>query len=334
MRLFLSRDSLLDTSYYSDDREIGELWVPELAPGQCSIMEEPLGSVQNLPSDGLYTLIAKLDNGDGGCWYSPDCDLNPTNNTFVGGTIGVGYGVDLVIKDVQGPSSLHANQDATFSYEICNAGNDPSSPGTMHLFLSRDSQLDTSSYSDDREIGELWVPELAPGQCSIMEEPLGSVQNLPYEGLYTLIATLDNDADLNPTNNTFIGGTIGVGYGVDLVIKDVQGPSSLHSDQEATFSYEICNAGNDQSYSGSMRLFLSRDSQLDTSYYSDDREIGELWVPELAPGQCSIMEEPLGSVQNLPYDGQYTLIARLDNGDDLNPTNNTFIGGTVSIGAE
>ncbi|MCA9554538.1 MAG: hypothetical protein KC933_31170, partial [Myxococcales bacterium] len=211
-RLVFSQDAVADTM----DFVAATGWATYLSPGQCDWVDL-WGAAPGSPPNAWY-LIAQAD--------APDFVLegDETNNSLALGPLGVGYGPDLVVKALSTPAVADSAFQASF--QICNLGTDYAPGSDVTFYASTDTSIETSSSPNpDFMLGTSWVSSLSPGECRTEQASLWSG---PW-GEYVIGAVVDElgmQAELVTSNNTFVGGVMGFGYGPDLVVSAIDAPPS------------------------------------------------------------------------------------------------------------
>ena len=308
------------------DTLVGSSPVPHLDPGSCAQVTVS-GSANPPPGPAAtaYFLGAIVDGPN----MTPE--LIESNNTNPGSLMGLGYNPDFVATSVTGPSSTVPSGTVEVSVVVCNQGT--SGGGTqVDLFISADT---TITQSTDPFMGAAPVPFLNPGDCATvtvhgMAYPPGP-SNAPYY-LGVIVDKSNYVPELLETNNTTLGGQVGVGYNPDFIASSVTGPASAMPGANISTTVVVCNQG---TYGGgtSVDVFLSAD----TAITQGDGFVGSAQVPNLNPGECTTVtvNGPAYPPPGSPMDRAYYLGAIVDryaSMPELIETNNTLAGSLVGIG--
>ncbi|MDC0677544.1 CARDB domain-containing protein [Sorangium atrum] len=301
-------DQEVSTGFYA-----GSAPVPYLDRGQCTVVAIP---TYLAAPDGAYRLAATVDpNG----WMQ---ELIETNNTNTSSVFGVGYRPDL-IASVSGPSTAAPGSGFNAVVTVCNQGTTPSGGTSIDVLLSSDGTVTPS----DIHVGNGYVPGLSPGQCENVTVAAGAYAP---DGAYRLGVIVDLNGpvqELIETNNTAAGELMAIGYGPDLVVSAVSGPSSATQGSLFNTSITVCNEGTDPSYGTMVEVRLSADATITTA----DFLAGGAWVPGLGVGQCESLVVP--SDTYVPVD-TYTLGAIVDayrEVPELLEGNNAMAGGELVV---
>lgn len=310
----LSADTTIDQA----DLLGGSGFVHPLMPGQCMSTEIP--TTASVPA-GSWRLGARVP-------ASPD-ELVTTNNTYASRIVGIGRGPDLAITALVAPATLQGGS-FTATATVCNQGNEAVGGVPVELRFSGD----TAITSGDIPAGSASVPWLLPGQCSAVAIT-GSAPSLP-EGTYYLGAVADpanGVAEILETNNTSPSKQIGVGWGPDLVVTALSGPSAIAGGGAPfTGSATVCNQGNAGVYGSELQVVLSADTNITAS----DTILTSASVPSLDAGACTqIALGPQTWFQPPPESGPMYLGAVIDPRNvvrEILETNNGFTGKLTGIG--
>ncbi|WP_208726482.1 CARDB domain-containing protein, partial [Corallococcus terminator] len=336
---------------------IGSAQTWGLEAGQCSTLWVQ-GSVYvppaALPDAPLY-VGARVD----GTMNVPE--LREDNNTFVKGLIGVGHGPDLVIRSLTAPDDAMPSGSFTAEAKVCNVGTESSHSARLELFLSTEDAVVLPApngpiYSRTQvPVGSVEVNNLYPGDC-VLRRVEASVQ-LPYEAYgsmnpnppLTLGAIVDPQRitpELREDNNVFTLGKLGVGYGPDLILRDLKVPANLRQGQSFTATYTVCNAGNDNVPGFGISLYLSTHATAPEPrpvYYPSYSNpapgyhlLGRVdSSPFLHAGQCIAQRATFyASGAPIPPEQPVYLSAVVDTTySELRRDNNSFAAGRVGLGS-
>jgi subtilase family serine protease len=325
--LYLSADNRIQGVFElptTPDRLVAPVQIPSLAPGRCATGE---ANGHSPFPQGVYYLGAIIDE------MNNEPELIESNNRLTGSLIGLGNGPDLVVDSITGPASSNGNFDLTV--RICNQGTGPSSNADVALYLTADTTLDTSQNPwADPFLGMATVAPLQPGQCG--DATRNVFAPVPQNGAYYLAAVADpflSVPELIESNNRRIGGLIGLGFGPDLIVTQIDAPASTQG--ELSISARICNQGTSDSGNTDLAIYLSSDEILEglNQPWPGDNFAGTVPVPPLSPGQCSTLSQLLYApvFQN----GAFLILGQLDPWNtqpELIESNNTFVGPQIGAG--
>ena len=159
----------------------------------------------NIPTNvqGNYMLFVVTDATDA------ICEDNENNNSlripvYVNGAVDTP--ADIVIKNVDAPSSFKAGEDVTISYQLSNEGEYTAS-GTLHdvIYLSKDNKWD----KDDEMVGvATGKVTINPGN-TITRSVTGRITNMPEGNYYVIVKTNSTKtiAEKSDENNTGVMST-------------------------------------------------------------------------------------------------------------------------------
>jgi cysteine-rich repeat protein len=314
-----------------------------LQPGACAeVSGEVL--VQGTYFSGAHYIAAYVGE------FSLLNELISTNNLFVGPQMGIGFGPDLVVTALHAPTSAFPSSTFDVEVEVCNYGTQEVNGAEVNIYVSADTSIhrfDDPPPQEDSWVGTVSLSTaLPPEGCRTftasvyaLYPPGGS------EGSYYLGAIVDDGrwiAELNESNNVYVGDTIGIGNAPDLVARATRGPVSLLSGTSAPVEVEICNEGTLPAYAGATAaLYLSADTELDgeLSPGGEDLFLGIASLTgALYPEQCRVAST-VGYFLAIPPDifGSYYLgavVDELDSVSELDESNNHFVGGRAGVGQE
>ncbi|HZH79499.1 MAG TPA: hypothetical protein VEY88_25990, partial [Archangium sp.] len=370
VELFLSMDAELtlpepgspSPSIPMDQMSIGVVELDTLDAGQC--IKKDVQASSALPpaaqGDGAYYLVAAVDT------KRLEQELREDNNVHVSGLMGVGNRPDLVVTEVTGPASARYGQRITGQVKVCNQGTTPatasySSGARVDLFLLKAPALSMPAPgqpADPMPIASVSLGQpLYPGQCVTKSVPASAYPPPGVQGdAFYLAAAVDTshlEQELREDNNVHVGGLMGVGYGSDLVVTEVNAPGSLRPGQGFTATVKVCNQGTESVGGGGyydprprLELFLSRDTELtlpdpynpSPGPQPDQVSIGDVELYEtLSPAQCVTKSVPASAwpPPGSNSDGAYYLVAAIDTNRarmELREDNNVHVRGLVGVG--
>ncbi|RKG59793.1 hypothetical protein D7X30_12195 [Corallococcus sp. AB011P] len=325
---------------------VGEVGVGPLEPHQCvtrTVNAYALPPMEGT-TPGAFYLGASIDT-----WQQVQ-ELDETNNGFVRGLIGVGYGEDLVVSEVSAPASVQPGAPFLADVRVCNVGTDSASSSEVKVYIST---VDTLSLptpgtpTDTQEqVGSFIAPPLKAGQChtvrtqAFAQVPPAATQ--PEQPLYVgaIIDPEQQRTELREDNNTRVAGRIALGFQADLVVTDVTGPANIEPGQPVSGSVTVCNVGTDQASDVRVDVLLSTEASLSASQDPSSQTesfVGQAQAPGLDAGRCITL--PVFGGSSLPFAYQpgspLYLGARVDgmqSVQELRDDNNTFTKGTVGVG--
>ncbi|WP_434300021.1 CARDB domain-containing protein [Corallococcus exiguus] len=337
---------------------VGQAQAPGLDAGRCvtlpvSGFAYPPPVFQ--PGAPLY-LGARVD----GMQYVPE--LRDDNNTLTKGTVGVGYGPDLVVRSLKGPVNLPDSYSFPVAAQVCNVGTGPLyGHANLELYLSTEAEVTLppssgpSPMQTQASLGVADVSYLSAGQCQTVR--VNAYRNLPLEAqpgqplyLGAAIDAFRSVQELNEDNNTFIQGLVGTGPAPDLVITDVRAPANLRDGQPFSATYTVCNQGASSVDGYGVSLFLSTETEPPVSrQYPATPVFAELPrayafqgraqpYTMLAAGQCTTQRSTFHASRPIdwmpaPLERPLNLSAVVDMpGFESRMDNNGFAAGIVGLG--
>ncbi|CAM3721130.1 hypothetical protein G4177_14330 [Corallococcus sp. ZKHCc1 1396] len=295
---------------------IGEVPVSELSAGQCLTLSAQANAVtpsSAQPGQTLY-LGAFVD------MPSSVQELREDNNTFVSGLLGVGSGPDLIVTALSGPSNLASAAQNSLSATVCNVGSSTAFNGNLELVITAESELPAPSSSPNDlnpfttvPFGATPVETLLAGECrSVSAQGSANAPNVTSEfpgtplRLAARVKSLGSPAELRVDNNVFIGAPVGVGNGVDLVVRDLVAPFLARQGSAFSAQVTVCNEGTAPSNGpAQLQLILSTEpTPLAPTHVIPNpttqlqHSVGQLQVPALGVGQC--LTTPVPAVASRP----------------------------------
>lgn len=336
---YLSEDRIIEVDFIhpaDSDFPVAFGWVQDLAAGECREVE--LVGPAYAPEEGPRFLAVVVDpNGT-------QPELREDNNTTVGPIVGIGFGPDLVVEAFSGPNAVQPGASFDVSLSVCNQGTDFVPGAELWLYLSEDGTVVPESAdpdSGDFIIGQVWVDGLSAGDCRGFDEQVQAF--VAQDGLHVLVAAVDpfrSTREIREDNNIFVGDSIGVGFGPDLVINDVETPASVRPGSPFDLSFEVCNVGTDRSPLTEAVLYLSDDREIETcfdtgcgSFDGGDALLEPLTIQELDVGACRVVQTR--PTVHVPDSGTHFLGISVDEFDsvfEVREDNNIFVGPQVAVG--
>ncbi len=317
---YISSDAVIDPS----DLFLGTRWLPPLGPGQCdssSVFVTPFAP------DGAYFLGSIIDIGN---FVG---EANEANNSFNAGDFGLGFGPDLKITELSGPTGAAPGASITVRATVCNRGTSPAA-AEVNIYLSADQDITgifESASTDDGFLGALFSPgPLFPRQCRELAGEFFAWPPSPFtDGPYYLGAIADEQQwtpELIETNNETVGTRIGVGNGPDLVVTSLTGPSGVFPGGMMNVEATVCNYGTASAWFADVQVHFDPSTPL--GYVSIFEPIG--------PGRCRVGSGDVPALLAPPGgEGAYQLHAWVDpwnNFFELNEENNELAGAVVGVG--
>ncbi|AKQ63911.1 Fibronectin type III domain protein [Myxococcus hansupus] len=260
-------------------------------------------------------------------------ELDESNNTAVR-ALGIGTLPDLVVTEVQGPSSARSGDAFTAAIKVCNQGTQPSTSSTVELYLSTDETLafpgpGAPPPTDQRLVGTAPLPALTQGQCTIQQvqatvtPPPASTPNQP---LY-LIAVADAQQlteELQEDNNLFVRSPMGLGGAPDLVVTSLTAPPSWRRETQFDAAVRICNEGTLPAFHSTVELHVSSNPDIimpgsGTPLPAGQLVVGQADVPPLSAGHCVTLgvRTTVGPPPGAPSMGALSLAAIVDPSQDV-----------------
>ncbi|MBW4676963.1 MAG: type I secretion C-terminal target domain-containing protein [Desmonostoc geniculatum HA4340-LM1] len=318
--IYISDDQFFDSNDTYLSSRPGETL---LAPGDNYTATLDIDLPTNLARGHRYLLFV----ADGS--NSQD-ETNETNNVFAKAITlkAPGDGVDLVVTAANAPTSATLNERISVSWTVTNQGTDTAFSYWYndYVYISNDQFFD----SNDTYLTSLsGQTPLASGGSYTTTLDIDIPNNLATGNRYLLFVTDRNNYqdETNETNNVFAKAiTIKSPGDVDLVITDVQAPSTGILYDEISVSWTVKNLGTDTAFADWYdAVYISDDQFLDSNdTYLDGFEAREI-TPLAAGGSYTTN---LGV--ELPSDlrtGQRYLLFVTDGGNEqgeTNETNNVF----------
>lgn len=264
----------------------------------------------NIPTNvqGNYMLFVVTDATDA------ICEDNENNNSlripiYVNGAVDTP--ADIVIKNVDAPSSFKAGEDVTISYQLSNEGEYTAS-GTLHdvIYLSKDNKWD----KDDEMVGfATGNVTISPGN-TITRSITGRITNMP-EGVYYVIVKTNSTKTITEKtveNNTGIMST-----SIRLSFNTITLGSSASLTNSGYYKLEI-NSGSEGKTVG---FYLNHPNEANVGLYAAYESVpstakSDFHSTALLENQQEIL------IPNVKV-GNYYILAQ-DNASMINSTGNVF----------
>ncbi|MBD2518843.1 type I secretion C-terminal target domain-containing protein [Nostoc sp. FACHB-973] len=328
-------NSLYDGVYISDDQFFDSNDTPLIGSWAGNYM--PLAAGGNYTVTQDIDLIPNIATGDRYLLFVADnsnqqSESNETNNVFAKAitiTGGPGDDVDLVVTAANAPTTATLNEIISVSWTVKNLGTDRAlSNWYDEVYISDDQFFDSS----DTVINSRWAganTPLASGGSYTATLDIGIPNNLATGDRYLLFVTDRNNyqVETNETNNVFAKAiTIKNSGDVDLVITDVQAPTTGILYDEISVSWTVKNQGTDTAFADWYdAVYISDDQFLDSNdTFIDGFEARE--ITPLAAGGSYTTNLGVELPSDLGTGDRYLLFVT-DGGNEqgeTNETNNVF----------
>lgn len=319
VELYLTPDDIITPQF--PPGPFSDIWVGgqpsgPLNPGACKTL-----SFTGAPSGvsaGAYRLGAIVNP------LSPynSYELIPDNNTALSPRFGIGFGPDLIVTAINGPTGHAMGQALTATVEVCNQGTQPSGGTQVALALA-------SSTGANLPVGTASVNALAADAC---ETAVVTGTPTAPPGTYTLVAQADAAAtvsELVEDNNVRAGHRVGVGMAPDFVVRAITAPASIQPGQLLAAGVEVCNQGT-VAADTSVDLYVSPDAVITPGA---DVLVSRVHTNSLAPGDCQVVAaegHTFGVTEGVKYVGA---IADVTNSrPELFEDNNAHTGNRLGVG--
>jgi subtilase family serine protease len=267
---YLSFDDQITPS----DILLGTRTIPNLNAGASS----SAASVFTVPSNlapATYYLGAIAD------YTSFRIEQNENNNTFLGNSVSIAPGADLIVTAITGPINSLPGSTITLTDTVKNQGTASIGASYMSYYLSPDPTIT----SDDVRLGNRFVPGLAAGATSNGNVNFTIPATLPI-GTYYWGAIADftkSQSEADEDNNATTGNSILLTTSADLTMTAVNGPANAAIGQTVNITDTVKNQGTMSIGASFVGYYLSTDPIIT----SDDIRVGVRYVPNLTPGATS-----------------------------------------------
>lgn len=335
--LYLSDDAILEpqsSPMPPFDPFVGSTIAGTIYGHQCRT--ERIEGLASVPADGAYFVIGGIDE-----WNSV-AESDETNNVFVGGRIGVGFGPDLVISSIESPPSAMPGADTRVQVTVCNQGTDRAGNVEVSAYLSADETIRgiaDGGPNADPLLGQMTSFGLEAGRCQT--ETIQGFASVPQDGAYHVGAIVDEwqtEPELQETNNVRVGDRIGVGFGADLVVTSIEAPASVQAGDAFEPQVTVCNVGTQYAGSVEVSIYLSVDEVIDglggpNPAPSPDPQVGQAYFGGMEAGAC--LTEVVYGYASVIQPGPHFLGAIVDEFNserELIEDNNTTVGDLMGIG--
>ena len=236
----------------------------------------------NIPASGNYYLLIQTDQSN-----IVNEGANEGNNVRVQPIyVRKALRPDLVVTNVTAPPTVFFDQTIQVQWTVTNNGTGPTNaPQWKDRLYIGTSSTSTSGATQLADVNS--ITALNPGESyttsAVVKIPRG------FNGAYHfLVRTNSNNAvnEVSTTNNLLSSAVqVNVPPLPDLIVQSVQAPDEVFAGQPISINYSIQNIGTDAAIARKDRIYLSRDTTLNTS---QDRLIftsDELYGP--TPGDAT-----------------------------------------------
>ena len=310
-------DSYLNTFqvfvYDSNGEEVlnqsSSLYSTSISPDEVITYNYDLSGIDALP-EGDYTILITVDNVG---------DSNMSNNSSTLSLTITSSTVDIVPELYYLASYSSAGSNLNIPYRIKNASGVAVGSSQARMYISTDNTLSADDLLvTDETINNLQAYQTYDNTESIQipDDFLGSV-------LYViLLADANNDiAEVNENNNSYVAYTniIGQNSGgaIDLMLDNIQTPSSLSALQEFSIGVRVWNLGNGDAPISTVKYYLSSDYFLQEA---EDIYLGEKVIPATLANTKATHLHTLTLPANSSL-GAYYLLAKTDATNEVVETN-------------
>ncbi|ATB49220.1 fibronectin type III domain-containing protein [Corallococcus macrosporus DSM 14697] len=269
----------------AEERSIGYALVSPLEAGQCARARVE-ASVPGVASGAWYvSAVANAHRArvEEAFW---DNNVGPSTRLLVG------EAPDFRVVAMEAPGALAPWEPRTARVTVCNEGT-AGAPVDVGLYWSSDEEL----ILPEPIAGSLGFGFLAPGQCATESVSIFTLE--PLSGARYLMASADVGerwAELDETNNTFIGRRVFMGLGHDLAVTSLEAPASVHDLSQFLVRVTVCNQGNVSSPDGNLEI---RYRVVRTGPWAGT--LAFPFLPSIAPGACVRRDVPVQLLFERPY---------------------------------
>lgn len=262
----------------------------------------------NIPASGNYYLLIQTD-----ATTLVNEGANEGNNVRVQPIyVRKALRPDLVISNVTGPPTVFFDQTIQVQWTVTNNGagatNAPQWKDRLYIGTSPTSTSGATSLAEVNSI-----TALNPGESYTAAATVKIPRGL-NGGFYFLVRANSNSAvnEVSTTNNLLSSAVqVNVPPLPDLVVQSVQAPDEVFAGQPIAINYSIQNIGTDAASSRKDRIYLSRDTTLNTG--QDKLIFTSDWISGPAAGQTtSHTSQNRVGTENPPQYQQPTIPANLE----------------------
>ena len=186
---------------------------------------------------GTYYLGAIVD------YDNRNTESDEGNNAFVGSTIAIQIGPDLVMTQVVGPSTGYTAAAISVDYAAANIGlGNPPDECVIGFYLSTDTVVTTGDILlGTRGIYGGFPPGTTNSGTASVNIPPALAAGTYYLG--AIVDVYNLNPEFSETNNALAGGPIQIQIGPDLVMTQVVGPSTGYTAAAISVDYAAANIG-------------------------------------------------------------------------------------------
>jgi len=322
----VSGSTFLTSYYLSYDHQVtpsdiflGTRTIPALAAGASSTASISLNIPSNI-APVTYYLGAIAD------YTSFRPEQNESNNAFLGNTVSLAPGADLLITALNGPANGLAGTTVTLNDTIKNQGISAVGASYITYYLSNDTEIK----ANDIFLGNRYVSGLAAGASVSGSMNVTIPVRLPV-GTYYWGAVTDStlsQAESNENNNATAGNAITLTTNADLIMTAISGPASSAIGQTVTVTDTVKNQGTMSIGASYVGYYLSSDAMITTS----DILVGVRYVANLVAGASSSGSGNVAIPAGLSGTYYWGTIADFTQSQsEADETNNAKTGNTIVI---
>lgn len=321
------------------DPFVGQAFLPWLDTGRCATVSVDGYAATFAP--GPHYVAAIVDE------YGAQLELIEDDNTGVGALMGIGFGPNLVVTEIEAPPTSRNHVSYPVVATVCNVGTGPAPQVELTAYASDDATIETVSGAAagglaDAFLGQTFGGYLDAGRCRRVDIP--GWLAVPTPGPQFIGVVVDEYAtvpELIETDNVTVGPRVGVGDGPDLVVTAIEAPPSVVPGGGLEVEVTVCNQGNQPAFAD-VSLYLSLDEDIQggpgagpggPNGPTADTFLGQAWISQLEPDRCRV--ETLLGWAAVPMDGAYFVGAIADEFNaqpELLEENNVFVGDRVGVG--
>lgn len=216
----------------------------------------------NVPASGTYYLLIQTD-----ATTLVNEGANEGNNVRVQPIyVRKALRPDLVVSNVTGPPTVFFDQTIQVQWTVTNSGTGPTNaPQWKDRLYIGTSSTSTSGATLLAEVNS--ITALNPGESYTTSATVKIPRGI--NGGYRFLVRANSNSAVNEvsTTNNLLSSAVQVNVPPlpDLIVETVQAPDEIFAGQEISVNYTIRNIGTDDAGSRKDRIYLSRDTTLNTS---------------------------------------------------------------------
>ncbi len=296
--------NLVDRVYFSTDQTVGSDTIlgsftltGGLAAGATADRIQNITiPYANVPASGPYYLLVQTDQSD-----IVNEGVNEGNNVRVQPIyVRKALRPDLIVTNVTGPPTVFFDQTVQVQWTVTNNGTGPTNaPQWKDALYIGTSPTSTSGATKLAEPSS--ITALNPGESYTATATVKIPRGI--SGAYYFHVRTNSNSAVNETStaNNLLSRAVAVNVPPlpDLTVETVQAPDEVFAGQPISISYTIRNIGTDDAIARKDRIYLSRDTTLNTS---QDRLIftsDELYGPTAGNATTHTSQNRVGT-QNPP----------------------------------